>query len=1112
MTGSYDGAVRFSTQIDSDGLKRDARAISGTVKQLFGDLRDIMQGPVAAVGMLKDAIKGIGSVTVGQAGKIEDMVAAFTPLTGGAENAKAMVAALNKEAATTPFELEGIGKIAKQLLPVLGNDVEAVTKSFRMLGDTAGGNIEKLDSITRGYMKTLLKGKVDMESLNMIAEAGVPIYKELADSMGVTVAEMMDMSSKGKIGAADLTKAFERMTSAGGIFYQGMQVSSVTLTGLISTMGDAFKQVGQVIGEAFLQTVKDVVGWLTKAANGFVEWAREGNNLKDLLKIIASIGVTAALVGMTNGVISLTKAIATLNATALLGPTGIIVALGALVTALIAVGNAVHKSALKEIAEDFKPLIAGTGVATETIYKIQEALANASKGGGTFEEVTAQVKQMSEDLGISEDLVLRIGLASGKVTDEFKNTLREVRNYRDVLKESQGFVTGTPEWIERQKKSAESLAQAQSEVASTGKKASKEELKSISDRIEAYNEFLKTTEILGKKTEAGLITEREEREGIIKAAYKQVDALLELGYSFGDSTTIGGRELKKMLVLINRLETVTTSSDLPAESEGLGARIMKSLRKGIEGGVHLATNAAKEALRNIGSAMVKAAAFIKKGAQAAFGLVTGVVEIIKKLADFDPVEVIASLQELADGIADFFTNDLGALPVFFDQGAAIIENLIEGIYSNLPTLVETAGNVLEYITDAIIADGPELMRQATKVILSFVRVIFENLGELTRAGMEMIVALLEGIVQELPTLVPAILDGIMAAINSILENLEPILKAAIEIVDAFTKGIIDRLPVLIPAVVRAIIMIVETLAEHLDEILQAGIDITMAIIEGMNEATPEISRAIGKMIPIVIAALIKNLPKIIAAIIKMTPEIVAAMFESGVELVRGLIEGMMSVGANIWSWVKDIFGKLVRAVKEFFGIASPSKLFFSFGKDIIQGLINGILEIGANIWDAVKGVFDALWDKITGFFTSLIDKVQDLAESVMDIGGSIIDRVKGGGSNGWGIEDVLSGGLSSFFASGTTSAPGGLALVGEQGPELVNLPRGAQVFNASDTRKMLSETSGSISSIPQSLTATRPIMLQLSLKGDMTMDGMKVGGLVFQQIDKLVGAAYGSRG
>lgn len=47
------------------------------------------------------------------------------------------------------------------------------------------------------------------------------------------------------------------------------------------------------------------------------------------------------------------------------------------------------------------------------------------------------------------------------------------------------------------------------------------------------------------------------------------------------------------------------------------------------------------------------------------------------------------------------------------------------------------------------------------------------------------------------------------------------------------------------------------------------------------------------------------------------------------------------------------------------------------------------------------------------------------------------------------LEKQLIGSLLSFipgFADGTESAPGGLAIVGERGPELVNLPRGSQVI------------------------------------------------------------------
>lgn len=58
---------------------------------------------------------------------------------------------------------------------------------------------------------------------------------------------------------------------------------------------------------------------------------------------------------------------------------------------------------------------------------------------------------------------------------------------------------------------------------------------------------------------------------------------------------------------------------------------------------------------------------------------------------------------------------------------------------------------------------------------------------------------------------------------------------------------------------------------------------------------------------------------------------------------------------------------------------------------------------------------------------------------------------------------ALAGGLAKTafnsmipgFATGTSFAPGGLALVGERGPELVNLPRGAQVYNNNLTRGMM---------------------------------------------------------
>lgn len=48
------------------------------------------------------------------------------------------------------------------------------------------------------------------------------------------------------------------------------------------------------------------------------------------------------------------------------------------------------------------------------------------------------------------------------------------------------------------------------------------------------------------------------------------------------------------------------------------------------------------------------------------------------------------------------------------------------------------------------------------------------------------------------------------------------------------------------------------------------------------------------------------------------------------------------------------------------------------------------------------------------------------------------------------------GGIQEF-AKGTNYADGGLSIVGEHGPELLNIPRGSQVKTASETRSLVSK-------------------------------------------------------
>lgn len=250
-----------------------------------------MKGPMKKMGK---AVKGfavvagvaLGAATlalkafIGEASKIEDIEASFTPMLGSVEKAKDLVELLNQTAATTPFQLQDIANAATQLLPAMNGDLEETVRTFRMLGDTAGGNVEKLNRISSVYSRVLLKNKLETGDLNILTERGIPIYKELSESMGVTVAEMAKMASQGKITGADIEKVFQKMTSEGGVFFKGMEIASATLTGKISTLKDNLALTAATIGTQLLPTIKPLLDRAIKIAAATREWI---NNNKEMI-------------------------------------------------------------------------------------------------------------------------------------------------------------------------------------------------------------------------------------------------------------------------------------------------------------------------------------------------------------------------------------------------------------------------------------------------------------------------------------------------------------------------------------------------------------------------------------------------------------------------------------------------------------------------------------------------------------------------------------------------------------------------------------------------------------------------------------------------------------
>lgn len=150
---------------------------------------------------------------------------------------------------------------------------------------------------------------------------------------------------------------------------------------------------------------------------------------------------------------------------------------------------------------------------------------------------------------------------------------------------------------------------------------------------------------------------------------------------------------------------------------------------------------------------------------------------------------------------------------------------------------------------------------------------------------------------------------------------------------------------------------------------------------------------------------------------------------------------------------------LVRAMVAFRLLAGVIKMvagviawLWTEGKKSLDNLgkaFNWLKDQGTKAWNGLKDGISSAVQFIKRPIDDLISKFNDFKNAIPSF-------------------DSIKSGLSSIklpsipgFASGTNFAPGGVALVGEQGPELVNLPRGSQVKTAGETRQALSGQSAS---------------------------------------------------
>lgn len=251
----YDGSLKFDTEISEKGFNSGITKLGGLAK---GGL-SVLTGAIGSV----TAALGAGAVAgMKYNASIETYQTSFEVMTGSAEKAAEVIDRLKKVGAETPFELPDLADTT-QLLMNYGLTADEAMDKMMMLGDISQGSAEKMSRIATAYGQMSSAGKVQLEDVKQMIEAGFNPLQEISETTGESMSSLYDRISKGTISVDEITASMQRATAEGGKYYQSMEKQSQTFDGMISTLKD---NAQQLIGEVVQPISDSMVNTLLPAA------------------------------------------------------------------------------------------------------------------------------------------------------------------------------------------------------------------------------------------------------------------------------------------------------------------------------------------------------------------------------------------------------------------------------------------------------------------------------------------------------------------------------------------------------------------------------------------------------------------------------------------------------------------------------------------------------------------------------------------------------------------------------------------------------------------------------------------------------------------------------
>ena len=446
--------------------------------------------------------------------------------------------------------------------------------------------------------------------------------------------------------------------------------------------------------------------------------------------------------------------------------------------------------------------------------------------------------------------------------------------------------------------------------------------------------------------------------------------------------------------------------------------------------------------------------------------------------EMSTMEQAAKKLEGTDMNFDDAMNQIMALGTQEERAAAAAELFGEKVAYNMAPLLAQSGEEFDALTNRANELGIVMSESAVKAGVQYgdLKDDLQKVGNSLKtsigsAVMPILVKLSEKLIELMPT-IQALMDKIgPIAADFIDKLLPPLVDMADELLPVILDAVASLLPALSEIAEELVPVIVDILKELLPVLIQVVSDVMPVLVDIIKMLTPILKQIMEFLSPILklVLELISPLLDLVMTILTPILQLITALLAPLFELFTDLLTPIFGIIQAFLAPLTDLLGELLTPLCEvlaillkplvklldlilppllellenFLEMESPFKGFFEMVGNAVSDMIDWFGEGGlTKVFKKFGEFFKGLWEGIQEAFKTAINWIIKGINTLIE-GLNKIEPpewlTKATGVTGLNIKTI------PLLANGGDIEAAGRVIVGERGPEMLDLPRGARV-------------------------------------------------------------------